>query len=356
MMKIGLVGLPNSGKTTIFNALTKSEAEVTSYASQKAEPHIAIIEVADQRVDKLTEMYQPKKTTFATIELVDFVGFSEGTSRNGGLPASFVTHIKTMDAIALVVRNFGDDFDEAPDPLGDIDTILTEFILSDLIITENRIEKIEESFRRGKKTVELEREEKLLRRIEDTLNENCPVRAIELTREEKRMLSGFQYLTQKQLLVIVNSAETNFGKNSGLISAIDARFSAIEFAGNFEMELSRLDDEEGALFMEDMGIEESARDRLTRSAYELLGLISFLTVGTDEVRAWTIHSGDTALDAAGTIHSDLARGFIRAECFSYENLVECGSEKGVRDKGHFRLEGKEYVISDGDILGIRFSV
>jgi ribosome-binding ATPase YchF (GTP1/OBG family) len=261
-----------------------------------------------------------------------------------------------MDAIALVVRNFGDNFSEAPDPLGDIDTILTEFILSDLIITENRLEKIAEAFRRGKKTPELEREEKLLRRIEDTLNENRPVREIELSGEERRMIAGFQYLTQKQLLVIINSSEENFGKNSGLISAVDAKYSAIEFAGNFEMELSRLDDEEGALFMEDMGIQESARDRLTRSAYELLGLISFITVGTDEVRAWTIHSGDTALDAAGTIHSDLARGFIRAECFSYENLVKCGSEKGVRDNGHFRLEGKDYVISDGDILGIRFSV
>ena len=355
-MKIGLVGLPNSGKTTIFNALTKSEAEVTSYASQKAEPHIAIIEVADERLDKLTEMYQPKKTTFATIELVDFVGFSEGTSQNGGLPASFVTHIKTMDAIALVIRNFGDNFSDAPDPLGDIDTILTEFILSDLIITENRLEKIEEAFRRGKKTVELEREEKILRRIEETLNENGPVKDIELTDEERRIISGFQYLTQKQLLVIVNSSEENFGKNSTLIGEIGERFSAIELAGNFEMELSGLDDEEGALFMDDMGIEESARARLTRAAYELLGLISFLTVGTDEVRAWTIHRGDTALDAAGTIHSDLARGFIRAECFSYENLMKCGSEKCVRDQGHFRLEGKEYVISDGDILGIRFSV
>ncbi|MBW2637699.1 MAG: redox-regulated ATPase YchF, partial [Deltaproteobacteria bacterium] len=337
-MKIGLVGLPNSGKTTIFNALTKSEAEVTSYASQKAEPHIAIIEVADERVDNLTQMYNPKKTTLATIEIVDFVGFSEGMSRNGGLPASFVTHVKTTDAIAMVVRNFGDNFDEAPNPLGDIDTILTEFILSDLIITENRLEKIEEAFRRGKKTVELEREKKILRMIEDTLNENRPVREIELTDEDKRIISGFQYLTQKQLLVIVNSSEANFSKNNALIGAIDERFSVIEFAGNFEMELSRLDDEEGALFMEDMGIEESARARLTRSAYELLGLISFLTVGTDEVRAWTIHSGDTALDAAGTIHSDLARGFIRAECFSYENLVECGSEKAVRDNGHFRLE------------------
>lgn len=355
-MKIGLIGLPNSGKTTIFNALTRSEAEVTSYATQKAEPHIAIIEVEDERVMKLTEMYHPKKTIFATIEIVDFVGFSEGTSRNGGLPQSFVTHIKTMDALALVVRNFKNDIGEDPNPLGDIDTVFTEFILSDLIITENRIQKIEEAFRRGKKTTELEQEEKLLRRIEATLNENGAVKDMEFTSEEERMIAGFQFLTKKPLLVIVNSDETNFAGNEEMVKILNARFPAIEFAGKFEMELSRLDDEESVIFMEDMGIEESARERLTLSAYELLGYISFLTVGTDEVRAWTIHRGDTALLAAGTIHSDLARGFIRAECFTYESLVKCGSEKGVRDKGQFRLEGKDYVVKDGDILGIRFSV
>jgi GTP-binding protein YchF len=355
-MKIGLVGLPNSGKTTIFNALTRSEAEVTSYANQKAEPHVAVIEVADERIVHLTEMYHPKKTTYAAIEIVDFVGFSKGTSHNGGFSQSFVALLKTLDALALVVRNYRDGLMGEPDPARDVDTVLTEFILSDLIITENRLMRIEEWYRRGKRTSELEREEKLLRRIEAALNENRPVNDMSLTKDEESIIAGFQFITRKPLLVILNSDEKNFSANNDLIKSLDRRFSAVEFAGKFEMELSRLDDDEGALFMADIGIEESARERLTRCAYELLGYISFLTVGTDEVKAWTIHRGDSALQAAGTIHSDLARGFIRAECFSYDKLMECGSEKGVRDQGWFRLEGKNYIIKDGDILNIRFSV
>jgi GTP-binding protein YchF len=355
-MKIGLVGLPNSGKTTIFNALTRSEAEVTSYANQKAEPHIAVIEVADERIVHLTEMYHPKKTTYAAIEIADFVGFSKGTSNNGGFSQSFVALLKTLDALALVVRNYRDGLMGEPDPARDVDTILTEFILSDLIITENRLSRIEEWYQRGKRTSELEREEKLLRRIEAELNENRPVRNMSFTKDEELIISGFQFVTHKPMLVILNSDEKNFSTNNELMESLDKRFSTVEFAGKFEMELSRLDDDEGALFMADMGIEESARDRLTRYAYELLGYISFLTVGTDEVRAWTIHRGDTALQAAGAIHSDLARGFIRAECFSYDKLMECGSEKGVRDQGWFRLEGKNYTVRDGDVLSIRFSV
>jgi GTP-binding protein YchF len=355
-MKIGIVGLPNSGKTTIFNALTRSEAEVTSYANQKAEPHIAVIEVADERIMHLTEMYHPKKTTYATIEIVDFVGFTQGTSHNGGFSQSFLALLKTLDALALVIRNYRDDLMGEPDPARDVDTIITEFILSDLIITENRLSRIEEWYRRGKRTGELEREEKLLRRIEAGLNENHPVSEMTLTKDEESIITGFQFVTNKPMLVILNSDEKNFSTNNELMKSLDKKFSAVEFAGKFEMELSRLDDDEGALFMADMGIEESARDRLTRHAYELLGYISFLTVGTDEVKAWTIHRGDTALQAAGTIHSDLARGFIRAECFSYDELVKCGSEKGVRDQGWFRLEGKNYTVRDGDILSIRFSV
>lgn len=355
-MKIGLVGLPNSGKTTIFNALTRSEAEVTSYANQKAEPHIAVIEVADKRIGHLTEMYHPKKTTYASVELVDFVGISQGTSRNGGFSPSFVALLKTLDALALVVRNFHDDLMGEPDPARDVDTVLTEFILSDLIITENRLMRIEEWYRRGKHTSELEREEKLLRRIESELNENRLVGNMSLTKDEASIIAGFQFVTSKPLLVILNSDEKNFSTNGDLMKSLTVKYTTVEFAGKFEMELSRLDDDERALFMADMGIEESARERLTRCAYELLGYISFITVGTDEVRAWTIHRGDTALQAAGTIHSDLARGFIRAECFSYDELVECGSEKSVRDHGWFRLEGKNYIVRDGDILNIRFSV
>jgi len=354
-MKIGLAGLPNTGKTTIFNALTRQEAPVSSYANPKAEPNIAVIDVDDERITRLTDMYTPKKTTRATIELVDFVGFTAGAAKNGGLPPSFISELKTMDAVALVARNFTSEEGHAQDPAANVETLITEFLLSDLIVTENRLQRIEETYRRGKRTTDLEREEAILRRIEAMLNADRPVSDCTFSPEEKKVIAGFQFVTQKPLLVIVNSGEEDFRKGNA-VKRLSEQYRTVEFAGTFEMELSRLDDEEKALFMADMGIDESARARLTRAAYDLLGCISFLTVGTDEVRAWTIREGDTALDAAAVIHSDLARGFIRAECFTYTDLLELNSEKAVKDAGRFRLEGKDYTVSDGDILNIRFSV
>ena len=356
-MKIGLLGLPNSGKTTIFNALTKSEAEVTTYASNKAEPNAAIVEVGDERIIRLSHMYKPKKTTYATIEMVDFVGFSEGTAREEDFSNAQMSLIKNMDALALVVRNFTDDLMENPNPIADIETIDSELILSDMIGTENRIERIEWNFKRGKSTNKLQFEERILRKIQKELNNSRHVSELSFNSEEEKVISGFQFVTKKPFFVILNSSEENFGSDNELIAKIEEKYKIIEFAGKFEMELSHLcDEKEASLFMEDIGIKESARDRITRFAYEMLGYISFITVGTDEVRAWTIHDGNTALEAAETIHSDLARGFIRAECFSYNELIDCGSEKGVRDKGRFRLEGKDYIIKDGDILNIRFNV
>ncbi len=356
-MKIGLLGLPNSGKTTIFNALTKLEAEVTAYTNNKAEPNIAIVDVGDERINTLSGMYKPKKTIYATIELVDFIGFSEGSAREGSISTAQMSLIKTMDTIAMVVRNFSDDLMGDPEPRVDIETMDTELILSDLIVAENRLERIEWNFKRGKKTTELENEERILRKIEEELNNNRHISDLDLNREEERLISGFQFVTKKPLFIILNSGEDNFGRNDAMITELKEKYKIIEFSGSFEMELSRLSSyEEVKLFMEDMGIKDSARNRLTRFAYQMLGYISFITVGTDEVRAWTIHNGDTAVEAAGTIHSDLSRGFIRAECFSYDNLIECGSEKAVRDGGHFRLEGKDYTVKDGDILNIRFSV
>ncbi len=356
-MKIGLLGLPGSGKTTIFNALTGSEAPVGGYGSAKAEPNLAIVAVADERVDRLAEMYRPKKVVYATIEFVDFVGFSEGSARGGGFSSTHMALIKTLDALALVIRNFPCPMEGDPEPLRDLEAIETELILTDLILTEQRLERIAEALKRGKKTTELTAEQDLLVRIQEWLNENKALRDIEFSDEEARLISGFQFVSKKPLLLIVNSSERNFGTNASLMSDLEERFRTIEFAGNFEMELSRMNDEEEVqLFMEDMGIGESARSRLTRFAYETLGYISFLTVGADEVRAWTLRRGERAIDAARTIHSDLARGFIRAECFTYGNLIHCGSEKAVKDQGHFRLEGKDYIVHDGDVLNIRFSV
>ncbi len=356
-MRIGLIGLPNSGKTTIFNALTKLEAPVTAYTNAKAEPNVAVVDVADDRVGRLSGMYRPRKTIFPTIEFIDFAGVAERSAKDGPLSGLNMELIKTADALALVVRNFFTEPGDLPTPLDDIEKTMDELLISDLIIAENRLERIAHAYMRGKKTNALEMEEKALRRIVDHLSENRVISDLELDRDQEKIVRGFQFLTQKPFMVILNSGEQGFGGNGDFLSEIEKEHRVIEFAGKFEMELSGLNDpEEEKLFMADMGIQESARDRLTHLAYELVGYISFFTVGSDEVRAWNIHKGDTALEAAGAIHSDLARGFIRAECFNYDDLVGCGSEKSVREKGRFRLEGKNYMVRDGDILSIRFNV
>ncbi|MBD3320689.1 MAG: redox-regulated ATPase YchF [Chitinivibrionales bacterium] len=356
-MKISITGLPNSGKTTLFNALTRSEAPVASYSDSRAEPHLGEVEVIDERITRLSKLYNPEKTTYAKIEMIDFAGVSKGAAREGPLSGELLRLIKSTDALAVVLRNFSDDNAGVPDPGIDLSTITGEFLLSDMVITENRLEKIEAGFKRGIKTNELQIEQSVLRKIHAHLEEMKPVRNLELSDTELKAIKGFQFLTLKPLLVIVNSSEELFGKNASLMASLSQSYTAIEFAGNFEMELSRLtDQEEIRLFMDDMGINESARDRLSQAAYSLLGYISFFTVGDDEVRAWTIRQGDTALLAAGAIHSDLMRGFIRAECFSYDDLRDAGSEKAVKEKGKFRLEGKNYIVKDGDILSIRFNV
>jgi len=356
-MKIGLLGLSNSGKTTIFNALTRSEAEVGAYANSHAEPKVAVVEVGDERITRLTQLYRPKKTTYATIDIVDFAGLGQGAARKDDLAGERMNIVRNLDAIALVVRNFSNDLMGSPIPLADIDTVVTEFILSDMIIAEKRMERIAWSVRRGKKTDTMQLEAKVLQKILDALYQGRHVQDLTLNPNEQKLINGFQFLTQKPFFVILNSGENNFGQNRELLAEIEVKYKVIEFAGNFEMELTAFSEtEEAGSFMEEMGISESAHDRMTRFAYEILGHISFITVGADEVRAWTLRNGNTALEAAATIHSDLCRGFIRAECFSYDDLVAWGSEKGIRDNGHFRLEGKNYKVKDGDILNIRFNV
>jgi GTP-binding protein YchF len=355
-MKIGLIGLPNSGKTTIFNALTRMDAQVTPYSDGKTDPNVAVVTVDDDRLTCLTDMYKPKKTTCATIEMIDFPGMKEGSANNGFFTGNSMGWIKSADALALVVRKFFDGLTGSPTPLHDINEINTELILADLILVENRLEKIEWFKKRGKNTNTLDIEEKALRRAAERLNNNCPVRDIDFTDDEEKLIRGFQFLTKKPFLVILNSDEESFSCNADLIAEIESRYNVIEFSGRFEMELSRLEDEDREAFLEDMGIGKSARERLTQFVYRTLGYLSFFTVGEDEVRAWGIHGGDTAVNAAGAIHTDLARGFIRAECFTYDALMRCGSEKKVRENGYFRLEGKDYIVRDGDILSIRFSV
>ncbi len=359
-MKIGLIGLQNSGKTTIFNALTNSNIEVTSYSSMQNEMNMAVVEVLDERINKLTEMYKPKKTIFAHIDYVDFGGFSEGAAKSGLFSPELMGVIKTTDALAVVVRNFDDEIisqsQGKPNPQNDIDQIDSELIISDLIVAEKRLEKLLLSYKRGIKTASLQIEEKALRKIIDALNETIPIRDIDLTSDEEKSVRGFQFLSQKPIMIIVNSSEDSVNTQAELIESLSKNYSVIEFAGKFEMELVNLSEEDKEMFMEDMGITESAKARLTKFSYDLLGYLSFFTVGTDEVRAWTIVNGNNAVEAAGKIHSDLARGFIRAECFSYNDLMVCGSERVLREKGLFKLEGKDYKVKDGDILNIRFNV
>ncbi len=355
-MKLGIIGIQNSGKTTIFNALTGQNAEITSYASQKADPNLGMVDVLDPRITKLSQMYEPKKTIYANIEFIDFGGLT-GESTGDAFSANALALLKNTDALALVVRNFMGEFDTSePNPMEDIEKTDSELIISDLIIAEKRLEKIILSNKRGIKDAAIVIEEKAIRRILDHLNEDKPIRTLELAEEEEKSVRGFRFSSQKPLMIILNSDEDKFGNNSSILAEIDAKYKVIEFAGNFEMELINLEADEAKEFMDDMGISESARNRLTAFAYETLGYISFFTVGKDEVRAWTITQGDDAVEAAGKIHSDLARGFIRAECFSFDDLIEAGSEKGIKEKGLFRLEGKTYIVQNGDLLNIRFSV
>jgi GTP-binding protein YchF len=304
-------------------------------------------------------MYAPEKTIFSTVEIVDFTGIEAGSAKNGLFSQSSMGLLKIMNALAVVVRNFPNEILDTligkPDRISDLKTITSELSLSDLIIAEKRIERIEADYKRGKKTPILEKEEKLLKTIVDLLYQGINIRDVSLSNEEKKIISGFQFLSQKPILIIINSDEKYYGKNTELIGALNKDFPVIEFAGLFEMELARMNESEAKAFMEDMGIKESARARLTTKAFNVLGLISFFTVGKDEVRAWTVKKGDNAITAAGAIHSDLAKGFIRAECFSYQDLISCGSEKGIKEKGRFRLEGKDYIVQDGDILSIRFN-
>jgi len=355
-MKIGFIGLPKSGKTTLFNALTGSSAAINTYSGGRVGPNLAAVRVGDERVTELSAIYRPKKTVYPSIDIVDLAGVSEGDARSDAFSGDMMKLVRTCDALAIVLRGFGSDLLGDPSPIADLKRIEDELLIADLIVAEKRLERIELALKKGQATPALKAEERVVRAVVDGLNGGRPVRDLELDADGETIIRGFQFLTKKQALVILNSHEALFGKNGAVLEEVGARYGTVEFAGEFEMELSRLDEESARAFMEDLGISDSARDRLTALAYDALGYISFFTVGEDEVRAWNVRRDSTAVEAAAAIHSDLARGFIAAERYKYEDLVAFGSEQAVKDKGKFLLAGKDYSVKDGDILSIRFNV
>ena len=358
-MKIALIGPPKSGKTTIFNALTGAEQITDKYAPPAAEANIGVVQVLDERITRLSELYKPKKTIYATVEFHDFPGIFAHESENP--EAAIFAQIKSSDAFVLILRAFQDsELDELygkAKPEAMLQSFIDEMILRDLMVAEKRIETIELGYKRGVKTPAIQMEEKALRRIIGELQNEISIWELELSAEEEKAIKGFQFYSAKPLLILLNCKDEDLQQLDKELEKLRAKgFMTEVIAGKFEEELSSLEPEEAELFMADIGIEGSIKERITTLCYSLLGLHSFFTVGPNEVRAWTLGKGENALTAAGKIHRDMARGFIRAECFNYEEIIAHGSEKILREKGLFRLEGKEYIVQDGDLLFIRFNV
>ena len=353
-MKLGIIGLPQTGKTTLFNALTGHDQPTTASAG-RIEVHTAVVDVPDPRVDTLSAMYNPKKTAYAKVTYADIAGL-EGSGQ-GSISGQLLNQIAQMDGLIHVVRCFEDD--SVPhaagsvNPLRDIDSMNSELLLNDLIVVERKLEKLtEERKRGGTDKVINARQTELFERILAILSEDKPLRGVEFSDQELNDMSGFGLLTRKPMMILLNLGE---GQAKPEIE-VEHSIPVVDLMGKLEMEISQLPEDDAAMFMEEYDIKEPGLNKMIRLSYDLLTLQSFFTVGEDEVRAWTIRSGDTAVVAAGVIHSDLARGFIRAECFAYNDLITYESEKGLKEKGLIRLEGKTYLVQDGDILNIRFSV
>ena len=365
MLKCGIVGLPLSGKSTVFNVITRAGAEVKPYASGKTEPNRALVNVPDARFDKLVEIFKPRSEKPADVEFVDLAGLSRDAGKGAGLGNSFLSFVSESEALLHVVRVFANSSVPHPensiDPLRDWRIVEAELIYRDLGVISNRLARLDEKKAKKKLTPQESAELDLLRELEAHLLEEKPLREFPLTDEQKRALSGFAFLTLKPELVVLNLDDTQTGEVAelaGLESELSRKgMKSVRVYGATEMELEQLDPEDRAEFMKDLAITEPGRDRLIHEAYKLLGLISFFTSGSDEVRAWTLREGSTAVDAAGTIHSDLARGFIRAQVVAYDDFIaNNASIAACREKGVLRLEGKEYIVKDGDMIEIRFNV
>lgn len=364
-MKLGIVGLPNVGKSTLFNAITDAGAESANYPFCTIEPNVGVVAVPDKRLDVLAEMYHPEKVTPAVIEFVDIAGLVRGASKGEGLGNKFLSHIREVDAIVHVVRCFENDnithVDGSIDPLRDMETINLELILSDLELCEKRIDKAKKLLKGDKKYAA---EVALFERIAAALEASLPVRSVEMSEEERIIALGSNFLTIKPVIYAANLSEEDFKggiEHNAAYLAVQKQAAAegaevLPVCADLEAQVQKLEPEERELFLGELGLEESGLDRLVAACYKLLGLISYLTAGPQEVRAWTITSGTRAPQAAGKIHTDFERGFIRAEIVTFDDLVSCGSVAAAKEKGLYRSEGKEYVMKDGDVVLFRFNV
>ncbi|MDD4027969.1 MAG: redox-regulated ATPase YchF [Bacilli bacterium] len=361
-LKAGIVGLPNVGKSTLFNAITKKNILAANFPFATIDPNIGIVTVPDKRLEILEKMYDPNKTIPTSYEFIDIAGLIKGASKGEGLGNKFLSNIRDVDAICEVIRCFEDDniihVEGNVDPIRDVETINIELILSDLEIVENRISKIE---KKAQSTKEKEAiyELELLTKIRNSLLSNISVRDIELDINEKNIIKPFNLLTQKPIIYIANIKELDIGKENKYIEALKKilhNSEIVEMCTKVESELSEMNDEDKYLFLSELGIKESGLDKLIKSTYNILGLATFFTVGVDECRAWTFKRGMKAPECAGIIHSDFERGFIRAEVISYEDLIFYGSELKAKEAGKMRLEGKDYIMKDGDICHFRFNV
>jgi GTP-binding protein YchF len=362
-MQVTIVGLPGSGKTTVFNALTGGHAETGGFSGGRAAPNMSVVKVPDERVDQLAALFDPKKTTYADVTYVD-VAIPAGAAREGTINPDVLALVRNADTLLHVARAFDDPTAPASaDAWREVDDLDLEFTVADLGVIEKRLEKLKTQGRHGSQAERelAQREEELLARIEPHLSDGKPIRSFGLTADEELLLRGYRFLTQKPVLVVLNIDEARLPDAAALEAAGRERYAqpetdVVALAGKIEAEIGELPEEDARLFMDDLGIAEPSRGRVIRLTYELLGLFSFYTAGDDECRAWTLRTGSTAVEAAGAIHSDLARGFIRAEVISVEDLLDAGSLAEARKRGALRQEGKAYQVAEADVVHVLFNV